>query len=172
MGSSLAIALALFLVPASCSQGVPEAKDEDLAPLELRMAELVNVERDARGIAPLSFSPDLARVAREYSARMAAARQVNHNLSRPVEERIRDVRPSACTFGENVSKHSNIDYSLGDLMLSPGHRSNLLNGQFTEIGIGIVRGEDGFLYITQVFTRPCDERARNKIPKSKERSKG
>jgi uncharacterized protein YkwD len=41
-------------------------------------------------------------------------------------------------------------------MMSEGHRANLLNDRFTLIGIGIVPGEDGFLYITQEFARPCD----------------
>ena len=28
------------------------------------------------------------------------------------------------------------------------------------VGVGIVRGEDGFLYITQEFSRPCEPRRR------------
>ncbi len=149
MGGFVALLLAVFC------QGAPASKAESIPDLERHMAELINVEREARGIAPLSFSPELAQVARDYSARMAAVGQINHELSRPVEDRIRDVRPNTCTFGENVSKHTSIDYSLADLMLSPGHRSNILSPRFVEIGIGIVRGEDDFLYITQEFTGPC-----------------
>ncbi len=123
--------------------------------LELRMAELVNVEREARGLAPFTFSPALADVGRAYSARMAEARTIHHDLDRPMEERIAAVLPDICTFGENVSKHTTIDYSLGDLMVSKGHRGNVLSERFTLIGIGIVEA-DGFLYITQEFARPCD----------------
>jgi uncharacterized protein YkwD len=47
-------------------------------------------------------------------------------------------------------------------MLSEGHRANLLSETFTLIGIGIVEGEDGFLYITQEFARPCDPPRRKK----------
>jgi uncharacterized protein YkwD len=120
------------------------------------MAELVNVERKARGLAPYAFSKELAQVGREHSAKMASARQVQHDLESTVEERIRTVLPDTCTFGENISKHTSIDYSLGDLLMSPGHRANLLSDRFTEIGVGIARGPDGFLYITQEFARPCD----------------
>jgi uncharacterized protein YkwD len=119
------------------------------------MAELVNVEREARGLAPLAFSPALADVAREYSARMAEARKIHHDLDRPMEERIAAALHDICTFGENLSKHTTIDYSLGDLMVSTGHRGNVLSDRFTLIGIGIVEA-DGFLYITQEFARPCD----------------
>ncbi len=142
----------LVLIGASCppaSEPVPE--------LELRMAELVNVEREARGLAPLALSPALADIGREYSAKMAEARAVHHDLDpRPVEERVRASLPDTCTFGENLSRHTTIDYSLGDLMASPGHRANILSERFTLLGIGIARGDDGFLYITQELARPCD----------------
>jgi len=141
----------LVVIGVSC----PRA-NEPVAQLELRMAELVNAEREARGLAPFVFTPALADVGREYSTKMADARKVHHDLDRPVEERIRAALPDTCTFGENLSKHTSIDYSLGDLMVSTGHRANLLSERFTLIGIGIARGADGFLYITQEFARPCD----------------
>jgi uncharacterized protein YkwD len=141
---------ALLLIAAlSCQSS--ESRD-----LEVRMAELINVEREARGLQPLALSPALSDVARAYSGRMAAEKRVHHELASPVEDRIRGALPDICTIGENISKHTTIDYSLGDLLLSEGHRANLLNDRFTLIGIGIVRGEDGFLYITQEFARPCD----------------
>ena len=143
---------ALLLSAALCCQ----SSGSELEKLERRMADLVNVEREARGLAPLLYSPDLADVGRAYSEKMAGARNVHHDLGRPVEERIQAALPDTCTFGENLSKHSTIDYSLGDLMVSPGHRANLLSERFTLIGVGIVRGGDGFLYITQELARPCD----------------
>ena len=133
-----------------------QSADESVPELELRMAELVNVEREARRLSPLAFSPSLADVGREYSTKMADARRVHHDLDRPIEERIVAALPDICTFGENLSKHTTIDYSLGDLMVSTGHRANILSERFTLIGIGIARGADGFLYITQEFARPCD----------------
>jgi len=141
----------LVVIGVSC-----QPAKESIHELELRMAELVNVEREARGLPPLAFSPALAGVAREYSTKMASARRVHHDFDRPIEEKVLAVLPDTCTFGENLSKHTSIDYSLGDLMVSPGHRANLLSERFTIIGIGIARGTDGFLYITQEFARPCD----------------
>ncbi len=146
MGLLLLLVLQLSCQPAG--ESIPE--------LELRMAELVNVEREARGLQPLALSPALTELGRAYSAKMAKARIVHHELDRPVEDRILAALPKTCTFGENLSKHTTIDYSLGDLLTSPGHRANLLSDRFTLLGIGIVRDEDGFLYITQEFARPCD----------------
>lgn len=145
-----------FLVAAALATSAqPEPATEEL---ETKMVELINVEREARGIPPLAFSSALARVALDYSLKMARAGRAHHGLDRSMEERIKEVQPDTCWFGENVSKHTSIDYSLGDLLLSPGHRGNLLSPKFTEIGVGIVRAEDGFLYITQEFARRCDPR--------------
>jgi uncharacterized protein YkwD len=146
----------LLLSAALACQSPEPSGGSELRELEIRMTELVNVEREARGVAPLVFSPTLADVGRGYSAKMAAARRVNHDLDRPVEERVLEVLPGTCTFGENLSKHTTVDYSIGDLLISPGHRANILGDRFTLIGVGIARGADGYLYITQVFARPCD----------------
>ena len=134
------------------------SEPDEIDRLEDKMTELVNVERVARGLVPLESRPELTAIAREYSRRMASAGEVNHGLDRPMDERIRKAIPRTCHFGENVSKHTSIDYSIGDLMLSDGHRQNILHDKFTLIGVGIVRGDDGFLYITQEFARPCEAR--------------
>ena len=131
---------------------------EDLVALELQMVELINVEREARGIPPLERKSELAAIARTYSRRMAATGKVNHKMDRPVEERIKDALPNSCMFGENVSKHTNIEYSIGDMMASVGHRENLLDTRFEMLGVGIARGDDGFLYFTLEFARPCEAR--------------
>ncbi|HSF16390.1 MAG TPA: CAP domain-containing protein [Vicinamibacteria bacterium] len=128
----------------------------DAPELEIRMAELINVEREARAVPRLTFSPELSEAAREYSREMASSGAVRHDLGGSVEERIRRGIADSCMFGENVAKHTSVDYSIGDFMLSPGHRANLLNQKFTHLGVGIVRADDGFLYITQEFTRRCD----------------
>lgn len=134
------------------------AQPETIEHLERRMVELINVERDARALPRLTPNRKLADVARSYSERMVETGRVNHDIDRPMEERIRDALPHTCMFGENVSKHTSVDYSLADLMTSDGHRANLLHDEYTTIGVGIVRGNDGFLYITQEFARSCEPR--------------
>jgi uncharacterized protein YkwD len=85
-----------------------------------------------------------------------------------MEDRISSVIKDACLFGENITKHYSIEYALSDLMGSPGHRANLLQPEFTGIGIGIVRGKGGLLYITQNFFRRCTKPKKSKVifPKS------
>jgi uncharacterized protein YkwD len=37
-----------------------------------------------------------------------------------------------------------------------GHKENMLNKDYTEIGIGIAADKDGQRYWTQVFAKPAD----------------
>jgi len=123
------------------------------------MAEMVNVEREARGLEPLELNPALSETARRHSQKMLDRGEVSHEVDgSPMQERIRNVVPNACRFGENITKHYTIEYALSDLMGSEGHRANLLDPEFTGIGIGIVRDKDGVLYITQDFFSPCTKR--------------
>jgi len=38
-------------------------------------------------------------------------------------------------------------------MNSPGHRANILNPSFNQIGVGVARDNRGTLFWTQMFTR-------------------
>jgi uncharacterized protein YkwD len=135
-----------------------QSGEEGLDPgvLEQRMVRLVNVERMARGLRPLESHAALGKVARNHSRAMVDLGEFSHEADgSQLEERIKQVIQNACRFGENITKHYTIEYALSDLMGSPGHRGNLLDPDFTGIGIGIVRGEEGLLYITQDFFSPC-----------------
>ena len=134
------------------------AQTPDTALLERRMVELVNGERGARGIPPLESQPQLSELARKYSERMAASGRVDHELDRPLQERILEVLPGTCKFGENVARNTSVEYALSDLMTSDGHRDTLLNPDYEMVGIGIVRGKNDSLYITQEFARRCGPR--------------
>ena len=130
--------------------------DVDARGLEQKMTQLINVEREARGLRPLEHIPILREAARKHSQTMVDMDKVSHETDGSLmEERIREVIEGACRFGENITKHYTIEYALSDLMGSPGHRANLLNPDFTGIGIGIVAGKGGLLYITQDFFSPC-----------------
>ena len=127
--------------------------------LEAELLEMVNAEREAWGLNPLRHVASLSRVAREHSQRMAEERLVSHELGgKSMEERIRGVAPDSCLFGENLAKNVSLDYAFSDLMESEGHRDNLLHPDFSQVGIGIAHGDDGFLYVTQNFMSPCRTR--------------
>lgn len=68
--------------------------------------------------------------------------------------------------GENLAVHfSDSDDVVKAWMNSPGHRANIMNGSYTEIGIGTAKGEykgSPTIFVVQLFGRPMttDEKKR------------
>jgi uncharacterized protein YkwD len=56
--------------------------------------------------------------------------------------------------GENIGMgYINATAVMNGWMNSPGHRQNILNSNYTELGVGLVQGQGG-LYWVQVFGKP------------------
>ncbi|NLK74862.1 MAG: hypothetical protein GX288_06175 [Clostridiales bacterium] len=57
------------------------------------------------------------------------------------------------TAGENIAYGQRTPQEVvTGWMNSPGHRANILNGNFGKIGIGVYQSSNGTIYWTQVFT--------------------
>ena len=125
---------------------VPTAARAD-AGAEASFVQLVNQERAARGLAPLAVADDLVAVARRHSGRMADADDLHHNPSLATE--VSDWQK----VGENVGRGPSVDPIHTAFMESPGHRANILDGDWTQIGIGVVV-RDGTVWVTEVFREP------------------
>lgn len=133
-----------------------DAAEESLEALELRMAELVNRDRAEHKLPPLAWHKELAAVARSHSQDMKANRFFAHKSPRTgeVKDRVAAARIPARAAGENLARGDTIEFAERSLMNSPKHRENILHKEFTHIGIGLARGDDGLLLVTQVFLRP------------------
>ncbi|MBA3398727.1 MAG: CAP domain-containing protein [Acidimicrobiia bacterium] len=60
------------------------------------------------------------------------------------------------TWGENVAAgYRTANDVMRGWMNSPGQRANILNGRFTDIGIGLATSADGTRYWTMVLARPA-----------------
>jgi uncharacterized protein YkwD len=55
------------------------------------------------------------------------------------------------TAGENIAGNSSVQGAFQAWMNSPGHRANILNGQYNTTGIGIVHGGQYGIMFTQEF---------------------
>lgn len=148
----IAVHLLALTLAGQSSAGPPQ----DTKNLEREMHRLVNIEREARGIAKLEALPALAEVARQHSRAMAARDEVVHELDGDrFDTRVKNAVPGVCHLGENITKHYTVEYALADLMGSQGHRGNILDPKYAALGIGIVQNEEGLLYITQDFIGRC-----------------
>ena len=118
---------------------------------EAEVVRLVNKERTSRGLSPLTHNWELSRVARYKSQDMKEKKYFSHTsptYGSPFEM-MRSFGISYRTAGENIARgYSNPKAVVDGWMNSSGHRANILNSSFKEIGVGYV--PDGN-YWTQMF---------------------
>lgn len=120
---------------------------------EQQMINLVNQERTKAGLNPLSVDMRLVKVARMKSLDMIKNNYFGHQS--PVYGSPFDLlKAQGITYraaGENIAGNPSMENAHTALMNSPGHRANILNVNFTKIGIGIVKGGPYGLMISQEF---------------------
>ena len=126
---------------------------DDLETLTWRLA---NCERLARDIQPLACDLRLVWAGREHSADMRYRRYFSH-VSPEGEASFRRLDARQIPFvwaGENLAHYSDVGGAHASWMLSEGHRRNILNDQYTHMGVGVVQDTDGDLYMTGLYIRP------------------
>ena len=122
---------------------------------------LVNSERAKQNLKPLTLNEKLDTAADRYSKRMADGDFFSHtdqgNGSTMVQ-RVNQTGYQWTTLGENIAVgQPNPEEVVQAWMNSPGHRRNILNSQFTHMGLGyFFKNPDGGQiryrhYWTQVF---------------------
>lgn len=125
---------------------------------EQRIFELINDERIKKGLEPLNWNSKLAEMARDFSQKMAKERFFDHfdRDRKSVVDRAKDKKVKNWRrLGENLfmgDVYDNIaKIAVRGWMRSSSHRSNILDANYEETGIGISYTRDGKIYITQVF---------------------
>ncbi len=135
---------------------LPSSK-KDLLSLEQKLFELINEERQSRGLSVLGYSPDLSQLARAHSKDMASRGRISHTSTdgRSYQDRIVNEGFNFIAIGENVAFSNGYMPELihKKLMDSPGHRENILSPSFDEVGIGAVLKKNKGYFITQDFRR-------------------
>lgn len=120
---------------------------------EQQMLNLVNKERTSCGLRPLQLDMDLVKIARLKSKDMIDNNYFSHQS--PTYGSPFDMMASFGipyrTAGENIAGSWSVEDAHRNLMNSDGHRKNILNPNFTHIGIGIVDGGPYGKMFTQMF---------------------
>jgi len=133
------------------------SQKKDIPTMEQDLFKLVNIERQKLGLAPVRFSPPLSFLARRHSQNMALRGDISH-LSTSGEvysERLVEGGFYFIKNGENVAYSQAFipEFIHQGFMDSPGHRVNVLDPDFDELGIGVVFKKDKGYYVTQDFVR-------------------
>jgi uncharacterized protein YkwD len=123
---------------------------------EAEIVQLTNGKRRKRGLKPLIINMQLVCLARKQSANMARNNQLSHTVNgKTLAHRIEKSRYPYRYIGENVARSKRSPpHVIKMWMKSQGHRVNILNPNFREIGIGIIKAKNGDKYFTQIYGTP------------------
>ena len=147
----------------SKSSGILHPKE-----LERRIFQFTNEARRKNGLPPLDSDNDLMVKARCKSDDMLKNNYFSHTSpeGETLKDRIQEEKPASyrtiSRIGENIYMGARFDYStdiktqarmiVDGWMTSPGHRRNILDPNYTHLGVG-VSAKDKMCYATQIFSQ-------------------
>ncbi|MDR6223598.1 CAP domain-containing protein [Methanococcoides alaskense] len=119
-----------------------------------QMLDLINQEREENGLDPFRFNSLLNDVASEHSQEMIDKDYFSHNSydGTSFSTRIRSSGYESYRVAENIAFRvpPSVTIAHERLMASPGHRKNILNPSYNEIGIGVWVGD--FAYDSSTYS--------------------
>jgi uncharacterized protein YkwD len=113
---------------------------------EAEVLALVNKERAAAGCSPVTANDRLTRAADDYSDVMASSGVMSHTGpdGSTMTTRVEAAGYRWSTLGENIARgQADAASVMKSWMNSPGHRANILNCSFKELGVGVHLGDGG-----------------------------
>jgi uncharacterized protein YkwD len=125
---------------------------------EAQVLTLVNQERAKAGCAALTRDSKLASAARAHSADMAAKGYFDHTTPSGVTaaQRITNAGYRWSSMGENIAEGQRTPAEVMQAwMNSSGHRANILNCGFRNIGVGLAYNSSHTPFWTQDFATPA-----------------
>jgi len=137
--------------PEESPEVTPEVQDQAYA-YGLRITELVNEHRAAAGLSPVKYSAQISKAAQvravEIEKSFSHTRPDGRYFSTVFAEHGISYRYS----GENIAwGQKSPEEVVTAWMNSAGHRANILNANFTELGVGYRQNARGVNYFTQLF---------------------
>ena len=120
---------------------------------EKEVFNLINKERQNNGLSVLKVDGEVQRVARIKAEDLVNNNYFSHQsptYGSPFDM-LKSFKITYNTAGENIARNSSNSGAVTAWMNSPGHRANILNGNFNYTGIGVVNGSKyGKIYV-QMF---------------------
>jgi uncharacterized protein YkwD len=129
--------------------------------------DLTNGSRTTNGLGALQWDPELAAIAQEWAAQLAANGGLSHR-SDLADQVGRRVTNQWTRIGENVGYAPSLDAVQDAFMGSTGHRNNIL-GDYNRVGVGVVRTGSTVWVVVNFLKgpdRPGYEPSRPAVPSS------
>jgi Cysteine-rich secretory protein family len=143
-----AVLLASAVTTTVASLAPTAAFADGAASMESQFVAKTNAAREAVGLRPYAVASDLTSVAREHSAQMASRQSLYHNPNLTT-----DVK-NWQAVGENVGEGPTVSDIHNAFMNSPEHKANILDHDFTQVGIGVSVDKNGIIWVTEDFRQP------------------
>jgi uncharacterized protein YkwD len=130
-----------------------DSKTSGLTAYEQEAINLLNADRAAQGLPALKVNMDLVRLAQDYAQDMIDRGFFSHQSPEGLSpfDRMKRAGINYKWAGENLAINSSVANAQKALMNSAGHRANILNSNFTHVGIGVKRDKNGSFYVVQKF---------------------
>jgi uncharacterized protein YkwD len=127
---------------------------------EREFARKINKARDRAGRGRLKLDPELSKAARSHTRGMANKDLLYHT---PGDRLTRKVT-NWSTLGENIGVGNWVGELHDAFMNSPEHKDNVLYGQFTHVGVGVVVKDDR-MWVTMIFEGRTDPGTTMRMPR-------
>jgi uncharacterized protein YkwD len=116
------------------------------------LGRMIDAARRTEGLEALQRDDLLDSLARAHAARMMRAETLAHDVADgDPAVRLEAAGFQAREVGENVAHAASVALAHRAVWGSPSHRGNLLGERFDRVGVGVVKGPDGTVWITELF---------------------
>jgi Cysteine-rich secretory protein family len=122
------------------------------SPAEQKIFNLLNQERTIEHLPALKWNGQAAVAARAHSRLLARHGEMSHQFEKedPVPQRVAATGLRFTDSAENIAVADAPEEVHMALMLSPGHKANIMNARYNSVGIGVFE-DKGRLWVTQDF---------------------
>lgn len=150
--------LPFCLVLLSCAAGaMPRSSSLTLGDLMEDLIRKTNIERTRQGKQALKENGRLVLAAQAFAEDLASRGVLTHidSKGRGPDGRARAEGYRWASLGENIANgYSTPKAVIRGWMDSAEHRANLLNSDFTEVGVGVMTDRNGKAVWVQMLARP------------------
>ena len=118
-----------------------------------KLLNLINFERQKLNLQEVVLDESLSILAQKHSNDMSLKNyfaHINLNGETPDDRRLKEGIPTS--VGENLAKNTSLYNAHQGLVRSPAHYENILNPEWTRVGIGLTTSSDGYLIVVEEFS--------------------
>jgi|GEM_PF-2829023 len=153
---SLLITISFLLLPVSSKTKTHFGKQLKSNEAENEVLWATNAQRAKKNLNSLTINSVLCEVARRYAKNLADKNVLTHDLGgESVGKRLHRAGYQYQRYGENLAAGRISGTKAVELLMgSPSHKKNIMNKDFTEIGIGVYKSRNGEIFYCQIFGKP------------------